>query len=300
MNEYKVSQKLAELNAALNKPTIVVKPVGINDVPQRGVGFQPQEVDRLERLLQFMNQPDSGTDPETQQLNGMMDKILEIQHPERISERFRQESEKNKKLVYPVVTTQSNGIASLLQNDNIRTANRKKIQSPKQNAFYSLNNDTTAEGKQNVIKAEIQQTQTVVSGSTVKVSLATDVYVNGILVPKGTLLYGIASQNGERLNVVISTIRYQNNLLPVSLSAYDLDGLEGIYIPGSLSRDAAKQAGSEAVSNIGIASLDPSLAAQAAGAGIQAAKSLINKKVKQIKVTIKAGYHVLLKDDNQK
>ena len=133
-----------------------------------------------------------------------------------------------------------------------------------------------------------------------KLTSTTDVYVNGILIPKGTLLYGIASQNGERLNIVISSIHYQNNLLPVSLSVYDLDGLSGIYIPGSINRNAAKQSGSEAVSNIGITSLDPSIAAQAASAGIQAAKSLISKKVKQVKVTIKAGYQVLLKDDNQK
>jgi hypothetical protein len=35
---------------------------------------------------------------------------------------------------------------------------------------------------------------------------------------------------------------------------------------------------------------------QAANAGIQAAKSLISKKVKLVKVTVKAGYKILLKD----
>ena len=196
---------------------------------------------------------------------------------------------------------QSNGVASLLQNKQATRLNAKKTVQPlKQNAFYSLDNDTTTEKEQNIIEAEIQQTQTLLSGSTIKLSSATDFYVNGILIPKGNLLYGIASLNGERLNIAITSIHYQNNLLPVSLSVYDLDGLQGLYIPGSISRDAAKQSGSEAVNNIGISTLDPSIAVQAAGAGIQAAKSLINKKVKQIKVTVKAGYQVLLKDDNQK
>lgn len=300
-NEYKVAQKLGELNAVLSRPTGYDKPVVNENTTQRASSFESNEADRLEHMLQSVNQPDSGTDPETAQLNGMMDKILDIQHPERVGERLQQESEKNKRSVYPVVTKSSNDIASLLQNNNraARIDNQKRLQPLKQNAFYSLNDDTTVEEKQNIIEADIQQTQTLVSGSTVKLSSATDVYVNGILIPKGTLLYGIASQNGERLIIVIPSIHYGNNLLPVSLSVYDLDGLAGIYIPGSISGDVAKQSGGEALSNIGITSLDPSLAAQAAGAGIQAAKSLINKKVKQMKVTIKAGYQVLLKDDNQ-
>ena len=299
-NENKVTQKLAELNAALNKPTVDHKPVANNNNYQNESGFQPQEVDRLEHLLQSINQPDSGTDPETKQLNGMMDKILDIQHPEQVSKKIQQESEKTQKAVFPVVTKQSNSNISLLQNYNQaeKVENKRTVQLRKQNAFYSLDADITTEDKQNVIKAEVQQTQTIVSGSTVKLISATDVYVNGILIPKGTLLYGIASQNGERLNITITSIHYQNNLLPVSLSVYDLDGLEGIYIPGSLSRDAVKQSGSEAVNNIGITSLDPSLGAQAANAGIAAAKSLMNKKVKQVKLTIKTGYRVLLKDNN--
>jgi hypothetical protein len=44
--------------------------------------------------------------------------------------------------------------------------------------------------------------------------------------------------------------------------------------------------------------MDPSLKAQAASEGIRAAKSLLSKKVKQVKVTLKAGYQVLLRDGN--
>ena len=300
-NENKVTQKLAQLNAAINNINNDNSLMNNhNKTEQDKASFQAKDVDRLEHLLQSINQPDSGTDPETKQLNGMMDKILDIQHPEQVSKKIQQESEKNKKEVFPVVTKQSNSNISLVQNNNQaeKVENKRTIQLRKQNAFYSLDADTTTEDKQNAIKAEVQQTQTLISGSTVRLSSATDVYVNGILIPKGTLLYGIASQNGERLNITITSIHYQNNLLPVSLSVYDLDGLAGVYIPGSLSRDAVKQSGSEAVNNIGITSLDPSLGAQAANAGIAAAKSLMNKKVKQVKLTIKAGYRVLLKDNN--
>jgi len=42
------------------------------------------------------------------------------------------------------------------------------------------------------------------------------------------------------------------------------------------------------------------LGAQAASAGIETARDLISKKVKLVKVTVKAGYQVLLRDEKQK
>ena len=43
-------------------------------------------------------------------------------------------------------------------------------------------------------------------------------------------------------------------------------------------------------------SLDPSLGAQAASAGLEAMKGFASKKVKLVRVTVKAGYPVLLMD----
>lgn len=75
--------------------------------------------------------------------------------------------------------------------------------------------------------------------------------------------------------------------------------MEGIYIPGAITRDAAKQASSQSVQDLQLYSMDNSLGAQAATAGIEAAKGLFSKKAKLIKVTVTAGYQVLLKDGNQ-
>jgi hypothetical protein len=46
-------------------------------------------------------------------------------------------------------------------------------------------------------------------------------------------------------------------------------------------------------------SLDPSVGAQAMSAGIEATKTLLSRKVKLIKVMVKAGYKIYLKDDNR-
>ena len=129
--------------------------------------------------------------------------------------------------------------------------------------------------------------------------LLNDIYINGVLIPKENFVFGTAALNGERLGITINSIRYKTSLLPVELSVFDMDGLNGIYIPGAIARDVAKQSTDRAVQDVGFTSLNPSVGVQAASAGIEAAKTLFSKKIKLIKVTVKAGYHVLLRDEKQ-
>jgi hypothetical protein len=94
-------------------------------------------------------------------------------------------------------------------------------------------------------------------------------------------------------------MRYQNNLFPVSLAVFDLDGIDGIHVPGAITRDAAKQSGDRAIQSIGMTTFDQSIGAQAASAGIELSRNLLSKKVKLIKVSVKAGYQVLLRDNKR-
>ena len=240
------------------------------------------------------------SDPEMEQLGGMLDKILDIQHPDRVNQ-IKEKSIKNRQQVFSVQSFLKTDNISLLQSG--RKANDTVIKrKPVHNNFYDLNLNNTLTNEvteEHAIEAVIHQTQTVMSGSTVKLRLIGDIYINGILIPKGNFIYGTASLENERLSININAIRYQNNLLPVALEVYDLDGLSGIHIPGSISRDVAKQSTEQSLQNIELTTLDPSLAVQAANTGIQAAKSLLAKKVKLIKVTLKAGYKILLKDNNK-
>lgn len=79
-----------------------------------------------------------------------------------------------------------------------------------------------------------------------------------------------------------------------------MDGIAGIYIPGAINRDVAKSSADRSIQTLGVASLNDSWGSQVAGAGIEAAKSLLSKKVKLIKVVVKAGYQVLLYDEKQR
>jgi conjugative transposon TraM protein len=168
----------------------------------------------------------------------------------------------------------------------------------KESVFFGLTDESSFSDNDNAIEAVVHENQILVNGAVVKLRLLNDLYINGSLIPKGNFVFGIASLNGERLEVEINSIRYNQSLYPVKLSVYDIDGLHGIYIPGAITRDVAKQSVDNSLQLMELSTMDPSFKAQAATAGIGAAKSLLSKKVKQVKVMVKAGYKVLLKDKN--
>jgi conjugative transposon TraM protein len=303
-NEAKVYEKLKELNMAMNGATIQSNRTKDYSTTVRSnqASVNSADIDRLEQMMNMTRNGDSGEDPEMKQLNGMMDKILAIQHPERIKERAKQPSEASKGGVFAVKANTNSEYASLLVNNQEGSArDTLRNNGLSSNGFFSLEDDRDASIEQaNAIQAVIHETQTVVDGATVKLRLLTDVSVNGTLVPKGNFVFGTASLSGERLSIKINSIRYKSSLFPVNLTVADLDGMDGVHIPGAITRDVAKNSADRAIQSVGISTLDPSIGAQAASAGIEAAKTLLSRKAKLVKVILKAGYQVLLRDEKQR
>ncbi|RAJ80123.1 conjugative transposon TraM protein [Chitinophaga dinghuensis] len=301
-NVRRVNRKLAELDRELNKPPMPVP--GKTDHAVTGSSFPDTtgispEVAQLEKIMQTMQ---SGTpeDPEMTKIDGMLDKILDIQYPSRMQDRIKRRSADHKQQVYPV---------SSINRDNVPVSSLQPIPSGTSlhidtvlslrqvsNGFYSLDDGLPEADEENAVEAEVVETQTLVTGAVLKLRLVRDVYIAGRLVPKDTYVHGAVSISGERLQVEINSIRISNSILPVAISAYDMDGMAGIYVPGAIARDVSKNSADQAIQSVGLTSLDPSIGAQAASAGIETAKTLLSRKVKLIKVTVKAGYQVLLKN----
>nr|WP_315200690.1 conjugative transposon protein TraM [uncultured Flavobacterium sp.] len=299
-NEEKVYQKLRALQKAISQPPDVT--ANEQDLSEFESQYSPNiasdDVKSLEQMMPAMNQPQA-PDPELKQLGGMLENILDIQHPDRVEEKLRQSSINQKTKAFAVNIKGKEDNITLLQAP-VQNQVRATETLLKQNSFYSLEEDFVSDEIQNSVEAVIHETQTVVDGSTIKLRLSNDVFIQGLSIPKNSFLFGIVSVKGERLAIKISNIKYRNSIFPVELSVYDLDGVNGIYIPGAINRDVAKASADRSIQALGVASLDDSWGAQAAGAGIEAVKSLLSKKVKLIKVVVKAGYQVLLYDEKQK
>jgi hypothetical protein len=148
------------------------------------------------------------------------------------------------------------------------------------------------------VNAVVHNTQILSSGSTIKLRLTTDMRINGRLVQKGNFLFGICSVNNERLTVAVTGVSFHNELIPVSLSVFDVDGMAGIYIPGAISREVSKEGADQAIQSLNLNSYEPSITGQLASAGLQATKALFSRKLRLVRVTVKAGHHILLKDAN--
>ena len=299
-NEEKVHQKLEALQKVINTP--VVSPVQNRDYTKytksNETSMHSNDVDKLEQMMKSMNGQSGDQDPELQQLSGMLENILDIQHPDRVQEKLRKASEQQRGQVFAIATKTKEDNISSLQSTSVNTT--AFAGQSGHNGFYSLDELASPDYTQNAVEAVIHETQTIVNGTTVKLRLSNDIFINGIKIPKDNFLFGTASLRGERLAIKINSLRYNNSLFPVELSVYDIDGLSGIYIPGAINRDVAKESADRSMQTLGVASLDDSWGAQAAGAGIEAAKSLLSRKVKLVKVVVKAGYMVLLRDENQK
>lgn len=300
-NEQLVMEKLAVLNQTLSQneklalPTSTANKSSVNSSTSHP--DLSSDLDRLDLMMQQMQTGNETEDPELQQMSLLLEQILDIQHPERVQQRIRDSQNLQQSQVFSVTkASDTHAISSLEAIQEIFSVPTKSAAS---NGFYGLESPSLQIEQANSIKAVIHETQTLVSGATVKLRLTEPASINGLAVPKDQLLVGTASLNGERLTIDITHIRINDRLLPVALAVHDADGMAGIYIPGSLSREVGAQSGDRAIQGFGIPTFDTSLEAQAASAGIETAKSFLAKKIKQVKVTLKAGYQVWLNDENK-
>jgi len=91
-NEERVYQKLAQLNQQLNTPPAQSNSSDVTSSVDKTSSGNKDDVERLEQLMRHLNKDSVSEDPEMNNLNGMMEKILDIQHPERVKEK---QGEKN-------------------------------------------------------------------------------------------------------------------------------------------------------------------------------------------------------------
>lgn len=292
-NEQKIYEKLQALKKAVSQPAVPDK-YGHDMREFENYSSSKDASDQIQHLEKMISAMGESTkpDPELAQLGGMLENILDIQHPSRVQERLKQSSEIKRGKTYNVAHKETENNISYLKQGQIS-------EDPKPNSFYTIEQNDDSQ-QQNSIQAVIHKTQTIVNGSIVKLRLSNDVTLQGTVIPKNTFLYGTAALKGERLEVKIDNIQYRNSIFAIQLSVYDIDGIEGIYVPGTINRDSAKASAERSIQTLGLTGLTDSWGAQAAGMGIEAAKSLMSKKVKLIKIQVKAGYQVLLYDEKQK
>ena len=174
----------------------------------------------------------------------------------------------------------------------------RRYSQPRNYGFNTAVGSGYALGK-NTIAACIHQDQTVMDGQQVKLRLLEPLQAGNLIIPRNTVVSGTGKVQGERLDITVSSVQYQGNILPVELAVYDNEGMKGLCIETSLEREAAK----EAMANIG-GGLGTSISfARSAGQQVamditrglmQGGSQYLAKKFRTVKVHLKAGDPLML------
>lgn len=96
-----------------------------------------------------------------------------------------------------------------------------------------------------MIKAVIHNgNKAVKSGSTVRIRISQDCMINGVEIKRNTIISAIASFSAERIKLNITSLSYNGQYIDTKLTAYDLDGIQGIFVPGGIKEQTKEDVGS--------------------------------------------------------
>ena len=153
--------------------------------------------------------------------------------------------------------------------------------------------------QRNTLSVVVDHTMTLREGDYVALRLLESAHIGELHIPRQSLLIAQAKLGGNRLHLLVKSLEIGGRIIPVKLSAYDLDGQEGIYISGVEQVSALKEVGANIGGSVGTSftfasSAKDQIISEAARGVMQGASQLLQKKFRTLQVTLKGGYRLFL------
>ena len=169
---------------------------------------------------------------------------------------------------------------------------------PRNMGFLSLTSAVAAVPR-NTLSVVVDRTATLKEGDNVALRLLETAQVQGLRIPRQSRLIARAKIEGNRLHLLVKSIEVKGRIIAVKLSAYDTDGQEGVFIPGSEDINALKEVSANIGGSMGTSftfasSAKDQIISEAARGVMQGASQLLQKKLRTVKVTLKGGYRLFL------
>lgn len=169
----------------------------------------------------------------------------------------------------------------------------------KNRGFYTAGSVEQMAQPKNSIKACVHDPQTVVGETGVRLRLLEPAKTPNRTIPKGTILTANAKFQGGRLQLKVTSIELEGNIIPVDITIYDLDGQQGLYVPYSPEMNALTEMAGNMSQTGGTSVMLTQNAGQQVAADlskgvVQGISGYFAKKVRTPKVTLKAGHQVFL------
>ena len=271
------------------------------------------DADLARRLAAYEQQqlkiPDtaSALPDEFTEMQGMLDKILDIQHPDRVAERLRKKSLDERGNFYSVNAQENHVPISYLgesKKDLYEDRLREFIDQKKDSTYRQVDQASisgfmglkgaTGMADENTLKAVVHGKQDVVNGSTAKLRVLSPLVVAGHHVPANSYVYGKVSLQADRVNIDINSIEVDQTVLPVAMQVYDLDGMEGLSAPDLASIQEARRAVGQSSSALQLEMANPNITTRALDEGVKGIRQLLRRKAQIAKATLKNNYQVYL------
>ena len=169
----------------------------------------------------------------------------------------------------------------------------------KNRSFYTAGQVPQVVQPKNSIKACVQETQTIIGESGVRLRLLEPAQTPNRIIPEGTILTAMGTFQAGRLQLKVTSIELDGNIIPVDITIYDLDGQQGLYVPYSPERnsitDIVANMGNATGSSFSMSSTPgQQIASDLSKSAVQGISGYFSKKVKTPKVTLKAGHQLFL------
>ncbi len=186
------------------------------------------------------------------------------------------------------------------ENQTTRFAHKIEKNKARENAHF---NTIKANRDETMIMAILDEGIKAWEGSRVRVRLLEPIFIDGNLLEKGQYLYGICSGfSDQRLLITIESVVVQDQILPLDISLYDNDGIEGIYIPSSSFRTFTKELGAQSNGNVEISDTRSNNSTQALYQSLsQAFRSstrAVQRALRKNKASLKYNTEVYLVNNN--
>ena len=165
--------------------------------------------------------------------------------------------------------------------------------------FYTAGSVEQVVQPKNSIKACVHEAQTVIGETGVRLRLLESAKTPSRTIPQGTVVTANAKFQGGRLQLKITSIELEGNIIPVDITIYDLDGQQGLYVPYSPEMNALTEMAGNMSQTGGTSVMLTQNAGQQVAADlsrgvVQGISGYFAKKVRTPKVTLKAGHQVFL------
>lgn len=160
-------------------------------------------------------------------------------------------------------------------------------------------NSISKERENNFVKAVIDENVTGYLGSRIRFRLLEDVYVGKHRVSKGSILYGqISGFTLQRVNLNIVSILNNGEILPINLSVYDTDGMQGLYVPQSAFREMMRELGENSVQGTTMDNSGQGFFTSLLSRAFQSTSQTIANLIRKNKAKIKYNSYIYLINEN--